>query len=187
MAQRPTTEDIYRGNGQSEKSAGQLMKEVTEDLSTLVRKEIELAKQEVGAAISTKVRGPRSSRRRSWLFADSRRGLAGSQRGAHLGWGTGCGRDLIKGYLWSSGQRGPLAKRKLPAPVKTELNKREKRSGWARPRKTVRRANDSRRNGAQGRRVVDRAKVERVPRAIASRRCRAESWLSVRGEERVRD
>ena len=49
------TEKTYGANGQ--KSAGRLMKEVTEDLSTLIRKEIELAKQEVGASVSTKVKG----------------------------------------------------------------------------------------------------------------------------------
>ena len=48
----------FEGNGYvSEKSAGQLMKEVTEDLSTLFRKEIELAKQEVGEAVAEKVKG----------------------------------------------------------------------------------------------------------------------------------
>ena len=48
----------YEGNGYvSDKSAGQLMKEVTEDLSTLFRKEIELAKQEVGQAVAEKVKG----------------------------------------------------------------------------------------------------------------------------------
>jgi len=45
----------YGTNGQ--KSAGQLMKEVTVDLSTLIRKEIELAKQELGESISAKVKG----------------------------------------------------------------------------------------------------------------------------------
>ncbi|MFP5298953.1 MAG: phage holin family protein [Actinomycetota bacterium] len=58
MAERVRTEDIYRTNGTgSEKSAGQLVKEVTEDLSTLVRKEIELAKQELGASIAEKLKG----------------------------------------------------------------------------------------------------------------------------------
>lgn len=48
----------YSGNGQgSTKSAGQLMKEVTEDISTLFRKEIELAKQEIGQSVSEKVKG----------------------------------------------------------------------------------------------------------------------------------
>ena len=40
-----------------DKSAGQLMKEVTEDLSTLFRKEIDLAKQELGKSIADKVKG----------------------------------------------------------------------------------------------------------------------------------
>ena len=48
----------FDGNGYvSEKSAGQLMKEVTEDLSTLFRKEIELAKQEIGESVAEKVKG----------------------------------------------------------------------------------------------------------------------------------
>ena len=48
----------FEGNGYvSDKSAGQLMKEVTEDLSTLFRKEIELAKQEIGASVAEKVKG----------------------------------------------------------------------------------------------------------------------------------
>jgi uncharacterized membrane protein YqjE len=56
--QPPTTEDFYRGDGGAAgKSAGQLMKEITEDLSTLFRKEIELAKQEIGTAASTKAKG----------------------------------------------------------------------------------------------------------------------------------
>jgi hypothetical protein len=53
-----STERPYRGNGRvGGKSAGQLMKEVTEDLSTLVRKEIELAKQELGASMTAKLTG----------------------------------------------------------------------------------------------------------------------------------
>jgi uncharacterized membrane protein YqjE len=52
------TENLYGGNGRGGgKSAGQLMKEVTEDLSTLVRKEIELAKQELGASFAAKGKG----------------------------------------------------------------------------------------------------------------------------------
>lgn len=70
MATRPRTEDLFRGTptgtegsvptppaGGPEKSAGQLIKEVTEDISTLVRKEIELAKQEVGSSIAAKAKG----------------------------------------------------------------------------------------------------------------------------------
>jgi len=50
-------DDLYQGGAGKPKSAGQLMKEVTEDLSTLVRKEIELAKQEVGQSVAAKLRG----------------------------------------------------------------------------------------------------------------------------------
>ena len=73
MATRPRTEDIFRGTttGTSApastpgtpdpvapgKSAGQLIKDVTEDISTLVRKEIELAKQEVGTSVTAKAKG----------------------------------------------------------------------------------------------------------------------------------
>jgi len=56
MSDQDTT--TFEGNGYvSEKSAGQLMKEVTEDLSTLFRKEIELAKQEIGQSVAEKVKG----------------------------------------------------------------------------------------------------------------------------------
>jgi len=70
---RPTEDDWYRksgaptatgrptgssGDGVGEpKSAGQLMKEISEDFSTLFRKEVELVKQELGQSISTKVKG----------------------------------------------------------------------------------------------------------------------------------
>lgn len=50
-------ENTFAGTTDPTKSAGQLMKEVTEDMSTLIRKEIELAKQEVGASVSTKLKG----------------------------------------------------------------------------------------------------------------------------------
>ena len=73
MATRPRTEDIFRGTSTGAtapasapgtpdpvvpgKSAGQLIKDVTEDISTLVRKEIELAKQEVGTSVAAKAKG----------------------------------------------------------------------------------------------------------------------------------
>ncbi|MDQ3986260.1 MAG: phage holin family protein [Actinomycetota bacterium] len=70
MSDRPTDRDWYRGadsptvTGQpprgsedGAKSTGQLMKEISEDFSTLFRKEIELAKQELGQSISAKVKG----------------------------------------------------------------------------------------------------------------------------------
>ena len=43
--------------GAGGKSAGQLMKEITEGISMLVRKEIELAKQELGESAATKAKG----------------------------------------------------------------------------------------------------------------------------------
>lgn len=59
MAQtEPRIDDLYRGDAlPPEKSAGQLVKEVSEDISTLVRKEIELAKQEVGSSLTAKATG----------------------------------------------------------------------------------------------------------------------------------
>ncbi|HEX2049360.1 MAG TPA: phage holin family protein [Actinomycetota bacterium] len=57
MTQQPGTRVPWRGDGAPGKSAGQLMKEVTEDLSTLVRKEIELAKQELGSSVAAKTQG----------------------------------------------------------------------------------------------------------------------------------
>ena len=69
MSDRPTESDYYRGseaptvgnpttsNGQSGKSAGQLMKEISEDFSTLFRKELELAKQELGQSVAAKAKG----------------------------------------------------------------------------------------------------------------------------------
>ncbi len=57
MSQIPTTDGFKSGPAEPTKSTGQLMKEVTEDLSTLIRKEIELAKLEVGASVSAKLKG----------------------------------------------------------------------------------------------------------------------------------
>ncbi len=56
MSDQFETTELH-SDGHDSKSAGQLMKEITEDLSTLVRKEIELAKQELGESISAKVKG----------------------------------------------------------------------------------------------------------------------------------
>jgi uncharacterized membrane protein YqjE len=75
MSTRAGTDDYFRGDATtptapppgttttgarpsaSGKSAGQLMKEITEDLSSLFRKEIELAKQELGSAAKEKATG----------------------------------------------------------------------------------------------------------------------------------
>jgi uncharacterized membrane protein YqjE len=53
----PSENDLFEGGAGDEKSAGQLIKEVTEDVSTLIRKEVELAKQELGRSITTKIKG----------------------------------------------------------------------------------------------------------------------------------
>ena len=59
MSERPATDDLYRGDGSraEKKSAGQLVKEISEDFSTLFRKEIDLAKQELGQAAGQKAKG----------------------------------------------------------------------------------------------------------------------------------
>ena len=56
MSDRPTNEDLYRG-GNGKKSVGQLVKEISEDFSTLLRKEIDLAKQELGSSVAAKAQG----------------------------------------------------------------------------------------------------------------------------------
>lgn len=131
MSQRPATEDIYRGNGQAEKSAGQLMKEVTEDLSTLVRKEIELAKQEVGESIAAKVKGAAIIAIAGFLgmFALIFALLAVRDGIADAIWTWGSwmwAADLITmGILLFVGLMGALiAKRKLTTPISTELTKK---------------------------------------------------------------
>jgi uncharacterized membrane protein YqjE len=57
LSDRPTNSDLYRGGDPSKKSVGQLLKEISEDFSTLIRKEIDLAKAELGSSISAKVKG----------------------------------------------------------------------------------------------------------------------------------
>jgi len=119
------TRETYAGNGRSGKSAGQLMKEVTEDLSTLIRKEIELAKQEVGESISTKVKG-------AAIIAVA--GVLGLFALIFLLLAI---RDGFDTFLWTwladiatavvllaIGAGGAmLAKKKLTTPLKTELTK----------------------------------------------------------------
>ena len=56
MSNRPTNEDLYRGSN-GKKSVGQLVKEISEDFSTLIRKEIDLAKQELGSSVAAKAKG----------------------------------------------------------------------------------------------------------------------------------
>ncbi|MBA2272710.1 MAG: phage holin family protein [Actinobacteria bacterium] len=56
-AARPGAFSSFVSSRRSNKSAGQLMKEVSEDFSTLFRKEIELAKLELTESISAKAKG----------------------------------------------------------------------------------------------------------------------------------
>jgi uncharacterized membrane protein YqjE len=117
----------FEGNGYvSEKSAGQLMKEVTEDLSTLFRKEIELAKQEVGQAVAEKVKG-------AVIIA-----IAGTLAFFALIFVLLAIRDGFDNLLWTwladlatagvlliIGALGALvAKKKLTKPISTEMTKK---------------------------------------------------------------
>ncbi|HVF53203.1 MAG TPA: phage holin family protein [Actinomycetota bacterium] len=126
MDRPPTTEDFYRGNGQtSDKSAGQLMKEVTEDLSSLIRMEIQLAKQEVGEAVAEKVKG-------AVII-----GIAGALGFFALIFLLLAIRDGFDTFMWTwladiatavvllaIGAGGALiAKKKLSAPISAELTK----------------------------------------------------------------
>ena len=56
-AAQPGAFSSFVSSRRSNKSAGQLMKEVSEDFSTLFRKEIELAKLELTESISAKAKG----------------------------------------------------------------------------------------------------------------------------------
>jgi uncharacterized membrane protein YqjE len=58
VSDRPGTGDLYRGDGaKSANSVGELIKGISEDFSTLFRKEIELAKQELGRSVAAKTKG----------------------------------------------------------------------------------------------------------------------------------
>jgi uncharacterized membrane protein YqjE len=125
MKQDETTQEVYSGDGRAPKSAGQLMKEITEDLSTLVRKEIELAKQELGESVATKVKGAVVIAVAGVLsfFALIYLTLALRDGLTELVWQWAA--DLITaGILILIGVIGALiAKRKLTAPISTELTK----------------------------------------------------------------
>ena len=124
MGQAPTRNG-FSSTTESTKSAGQLMKEVTEDLSTLIRKEIELAKQEVGASVATKLKG-------AAIIA-----IAGALGFFALIFLLLAIRDGFANFLWTwvadlatavlllaiGGAGAMVAKKKLTAPMKTELTK----------------------------------------------------------------
>ena len=125
MSQTSPPRESYSPDGHSGKSAGQLMKEVTEDISTLIRKEIELAKQEIGESLSTKVKG-------GIIIA-----IVGVLGFFALIFLLLAIRDGFDTFLWTwvadivtavlllaIGAAGAMvAKKKLTAPLKTELTK----------------------------------------------------------------
>ncbi len=123
--QPPTTDDFYKENGQADKSAGQLMKEVTEDLSSLIRQEVQLAKQEVGEAVSAKIKGAAVLAIAGTLgfFALIFMLLAIRDGLATLLWTWLA--DLVTAViLLAIGAAGALfAKKKLATPISTELTK----------------------------------------------------------------
>ena len=114
---------VYQTNGQ--KSAGQLMKEVTHDLSTLMRSEIQLAKQELGESVSAKVKG-------GVIVA-----IAGFLAFFALIFMTLAVRDALNQFVWTwladiltavilllIGALGALvAKKKLSTPISAEMTK----------------------------------------------------------------
>ena len=112
-------------NGHDGKSAGQLMKEVTEDLSTLVRKEIELAKQELGASFAAKGQGAAAILIVATLgfFALIFMLLAIRDGFDEFMW-TWAADLATAGVLLLIGVLGALfAKRKLSTPIKADLTK----------------------------------------------------------------
>ena len=142
MATRPRTEDIFRGTSTGTtappsapgttpdpvapgKSAGQLIKEVTEDISTLVRKEIELAKQEVGSSVAAKAKG-------AAIFA-----IVGVLAFFALIFFLLAIRDGFDEFMWTwvadiatglllliiGGVAGLIAKKKLATPISADLTK----------------------------------------------------------------
>ena len=139
MSDRPTDQDWYRDtgapgvtgdpakvSGNGSKTAGQLMKEISEDFSNLFRKEIELAKQELGQSISAKAKG-------AAIIA-----VAGVMAFFALIFLLLAIRDGFDNFLWTwladiatavvlliiGGLGALVAKRKLATPISTELTKK---------------------------------------------------------------
>ncbi|MBA2365797.1 MAG: phage holin family protein [Actinobacteria bacterium] len=123
---RPSTEDYYRNERPGNRSVGQLMREITEDISSLIRKEIELAKQEVGESISIKAKGAVTI------------AIAGVFGLLALMFVLLALRDGLDTFLWQwvadlvtalvllvcGGIGALIAKKKLQEPFKTELTKK---------------------------------------------------------------
>jgi uncharacterized membrane protein YqjE len=132
MSDQTTREPYIAGDGQpGGKSAGQLMKEVTEDLSTLIRKEIELAKQELSESMTEKAKGAAAIAIAAFLgfFALifvllMLRDAFDDIIGTHGDWAW-LADGLTALVLVIVGAVGALwAKKKLSTPVSTELTKK---------------------------------------------------------------
>ncbi len=118
------TDELNRTNGQ--KSAGRLMKEVTEDFSTLIRKEIELAKQELGASVATKAKGAAIVANAAVMALFSLIFLLFAIRDGFDTFLWTWLADIATGVLLLilGGIAVAVAKKKLTAPLKTELTKK---------------------------------------------------------------
>lgn len=124
MNDRPSGNDLYRGDG-SRKSVGQLFKEISEDFSTLIRKEMDLAKQELGSSVAAKARGIASIAIAGvfaffaliFVLLALRDGLA------ELLWTWAA--DLVTALilLLIGGGAAWFARRKLATPIKADLTK----------------------------------------------------------------
>ncbi len=116
-------EELFGQNGQ--KSAGQLMKEVTEDLSSLIRQEIQLAKQELSESIGTKVKGAVLVAIAAVLGFFALIFALFAIRDAIALWVPAWAADLITtAILLLIGALGVLvAKKKLATPVSAEMTK----------------------------------------------------------------
>lgn len=129
------------GHDADGRSAGQLMKEVTEDLSTLVRKEIELAKQELGAAVAAKVKGALGLAIAGVLgfFALIFVLLAVRDGLAELLW-TWLADLVTAALLLALGAGGgAFAKRKLATPISAEMTQRSLRENVDLARSVIKR------------------------------------------------
>ncbi|MGH2748584.1 MAG: YhjD/YihY/BrkB family envelope integrity protein [Actinomycetota bacterium] len=122
MSQVPTEPDVRSVNGQS---TGQLMKEITEDLSTLVRKEVDLAKQELGHSVGAKAKGAVIIAVAGVLALFALIFLLLAIRdGIDSGLPVWAADLITAGILIVTGIVGALvAKRKLSTPISTDLTK----------------------------------------------------------------
>jgi hypothetical protein len=128
VSEGPTTSQSTqaRDGYRSGRSAGQLMKEVTEDLSTLIRKEIELAKQELGSALGEKAKGAAMiAIAATFAFFALIFLLLALRDGLDTFLWTWIADLITAGVLLLIGGIGVfIARKKLTAPIKAEMTKK---------------------------------------------------------------